>query len=123
MSFDPLTLLGLIGLVAFGVTAYLNYKIYRRMRRKKELTIEYIFLREQIGTAFRALIIANLIFIASSGVTIVGIYMNDIVVSQAIRVGSAALFIAYMSFFLSIYIWTRPEGLKSFFSWSEREKD
>lgn len=123
MSFDPLTLLALIGLVAFAATAYINYMIYRRMLNDKELTIEYIFLRDPIRTALKALIVANLIFMISSGVTIIGFYMNNIIISQAFRVGSAALFIAYMSFFLSIYIWTQPEGLENFFSWTEKDED
>jgi hypothetical protein len=123
MSFDPLTLLGLIGLAAFTATAYLNYRIYQRMLNEKELTIEYIFLRDPIRTALKSLIVANLIFIISSGITILGFYMKNILISQAFRVGSAALFGAYMTFFLSIYIWTRPEGLKSFFPRHKKNED
>lgn len=123
MSYSPLTLLGLIGVIAFSITSYLNYRVYSRMKRDKELTIEFMFLRDQIQTALRALIIANLLFLASSGITIIGVYINNLVISQAFRLGSAALFIAYMSFFLAIYIWTLPEGLKAIFSWAEREED
>jgi hypothetical protein len=110
MPYDnPLALLAVLGLIGFTVTSYFNYRIYRRLMADGETTLEYIFLRKEIETALEVLIASIIIFLLSSLITVVAVETQMLVLSQAIRVGTSILFIAYTGFFIALDLYTRPE--------------
>jgi hypothetical protein len=110
MPYDnPLALLAVLGLISFTVTSYFNYRIYRRLMADGETTLEYIFLRKEIETALEVLIASIIIFLLSSLITVVAVETQMLVLSQAIRVGTSILFIAYTGFFIALDLYTRPE--------------
>lgn len=97
------TALGVLGTLAFGITTYLNYKVVKRLKENKETTIEMFFLRPQIKNGLKRLLASISIFAVSATVSIIGVQNQNIVLAQGIRVGSAILFLAYMSFFYALY--------------------
>lgn len=106
---NPLATLALIGIAAFTVTSYFNYRIYRRMLAKGDTTLEYLFLRGEIKTALEILIASILIFLTTILISVFAVEMEMLLLSQAIRAGTAILFIAYTGFFITIELYTRPE--------------
>lgn len=104
------TLLALVGTLTFGMTTYFNYRVYKRLEEDRETTIEMFFLRSEIRGSLKRLLVAILIFGVSGTVSIIGLRMENIVVAQGIRIGSAALFVAYMMFFLTLYLSTNPRS-------------
>jgi len=108
---DPLTLLAVIGLTAFALASYFNYKVYRRLKNEGETTIEYLLIRSEIKKALELLVASILIFLLSTLVTVLAIETERILLSQIIRAGSAVMFISYTGFFAVLAIYTRPEKL------------
>lgn len=111
---DPLAILALIGITAFSVTSYFNYQIYTRLKTNGKTTVEYLFLRGEIKTALEILIVSILIFLTSSLITIIAVKTQMIILAQAIRAGTAIMFIAYTAFFTILAIYTKPESTKKF---------
>ena len=106
---NPLALLAALGLIAFTVTSYFNYRIYKRLIANGETTLEYLFLRKEIKTALEVLIVSIIIFLITSLVTVLAVQTQMLLLSQAIRLGAAILFVAYTGFFIALYLYTRPE--------------
>lgn len=104
------TLLALIGTLTFGMTTYFNYRVYRRLEEDRDTTIEMFFLRSEIKNSLKKLLVAILLFGISATVSIIGLRMENIVLAQGIRIGSVALFVAYMMFFLTLYLSTNPRS-------------
>lgn len=114
MLFDNLlAILAMVGILAFTVTSYFNYRIYRRLLAKGDTTLEYLFLRSEIKTAFEVLIVSIVIFLATSLITVIAVQTDMLLLSQAIRVGTVILFTAYTGFFITIDLYTTPEAIKT----------
>ncbi len=105
---NPLTLLSLLGLTVFTLTSVMSYEIWRRMKERPELTLEYLLIRGQIRKAIQIFIATNLIFLASSIVTVIATVTRNIVLAQAFRLGSAIMFIGYLIFFAGMERYTKP---------------
>lgn len=106
---NPLAVLAALGLTAFTLTSYFNYRIYKRLMANGETTLEYLFLRKEIKTALEILIVSIVIFLITSLVTVIAVQTQMLVLSQAIRIGTAIMFIAYTGFFIALELYTRPE--------------
>jgi len=104
-----LTVLGFTGMILFGITALLNYKLVKRLKEDRETTIEMFFLRSEIKDSMKNLLLAVLVFGVSATVSMIGLQIENIVLAQGIRVGSAVLFVAYMMFFYTLYESTRVD--------------
>lgn len=109
---DPLTILGMVGMLTFAVTAYFNYRIFQRLKEEGDTTLEYLFLRKEIRIGLQLLIGSLILFLISSLTTVIAYEIGMEKLEPAIRVGSAFLFIGYTSFFILLEKYTRPQAIK-----------
>lgn len=105
-----LTLVAAFGTLTFGLTTFFSYSVYTRLQEDRKTTIELFFLRSEISYSLRTLLISILIFGVSGTVSLIGITAENIILAQALRLGSVTLFIGYMAFFLTLYLSTEPHS-------------
>ncbi|MFB6175076.1 MAG: hypothetical protein ABEJ87_03795 [Candidatus Nanohalobium sp.] len=108
MSDSTVTFLSLIGTLTFGMTTYLNYMFYRRLEDDKKTTIEMFLLKSEIEKALKILLVSILVFGFSGLVSIIGSRVGSPFLAGAIVLGLATFFIAYMIFFITLYLSTQP---------------
>ncbi|MFB6115018.1 MAG: hypothetical protein ABEK04_01905, partial [Candidatus Nanohalobium sp.] len=87
------TFLGLIGTFTFGVTSYMNYRVYKRLEDNRKTTIEMFFLRSEIGEALKFMLVSILIFGLSGSVSIMGLRTGNLLLAGAIDLGIAVFFV------------------------------
>jgi len=111
---DLVFAVGISGFLAFSLTAFFNLKVYKRMKDSKEQTLEYFLLREQIISWMKILVLGNILFVLSVILSLIGLWRGIEILTASVMVGSIVIFIAYMGFFLSLFIYTHPKGMERF---------
>ena len=106
---------GLIGFFAFSITAIFNWKVYKRMKEDQEQTLEYFMLRDQIIGSMKSFVVASILFVLGVISSLVGIWTGKEAIASAALIASSLLIIAYMGFFLALFIYTHPKGKERFF--------
>jgi hypothetical protein len=102
MQYNLLLILSITGIIAFTTISVLNYRIWKRIQKEPELTLEYIFLKDSIRKAMEAFIASILIFLATSIITVIATLNQMILLSQAFRAGSIILFLGYLTYFYTL---------------------